>query len=75
MAGDQWDEFKFGLWVDKARREQDFNRGLSFKTISAFGKNAAYPVYYPQNGSSVEISEKNLLLIDSGGQYLGRKKN
>jgi Xaa-Pro aminopeptidase len=72
MQGDYFDEYKFGLWVDRARREQDHNRGLSFKTIAAFGKNAALPIYHAKNdSSSVEITDHNLILIDSGGQYLG----
>lgn len=56
--------------TDKSRFERHAFRQLSFKTIVAFGKNAAKPYYYPTVNSSDEITNKNLLLIDSGGQYL-----
>lgn len=68
--GDQWTESLLAQQIDRPRYEQNLNRGLSFKTITAFGPNAAKPYYYPSNYSDAEITNKNLLLIDSGGQYL-----
>lgn len=70
MHGDQWTESLLAQQIDRPRYEQSMNRGLSFKTITAFGPNAAKMYYYPTNFSDFEITNKNLLLIDSGGQYL-----
>lgn len=43
----------------------------SFGTISAFNANGAMPHYRPTAQSNARISGAGLLLIDSGGQYLG----
>ncbi len=44
----------------------------SFNTICAFNANAAIPHYHPYNeDTSKKIDEDGMLLIDSGGQYLG----
>ena len=56
--------------IDRPRFEQKWNQGLSFRTVVAFGPNAAKTYYLPTNTSNDEITNKNLLLIDSGGQYL-----
>lgn len=56
--------------TDRSRHQQPKNQGLSFKTIVAFGPNAAKPNYYPPVNYSAELTNQNLILIDSGGQYL-----
>ena len=43
----------------------------SFATITAFNKNSALPHYTPDEGKGSEIGERGLLLVDSGGQYMG----
>lgn len=43
--------------------------GLSFDTISAFGKNAAMMHYKPNKNNQVRIKD-GVYLLDSGGQYL-----
>jgi Xaa-Pro aminopeptidase len=45
--------------------------GLSFNTIAAFGPNGAMPHYRATPQSHALIEGNSLLLIDSGGQYLG----
>ncbi len=50
--------------------------GLSFSTIAGFGPNGAMPHYraMPDSHAVIDVpdgSEGTLLLIDSGGQYLG----
>ncbi|MBT9455374.1 MAG: aminopeptidase P family protein [Burkholderiaceae bacterium] len=45
--------------------------GLSFSTIAGFGPNGAMPHYRATPESHAVIEGNNLLLIDSGGQYLG----
>lgn len=70
MAGDSWNEALVAAETGRSRYEQDKNMGLSFRTIAAFGPNAAKPYYYPVGNYSSPIHNENLLLIDSGGQYL-----
>lgn len=43
----------------------------SFSTIAAYNANGAMPHYHATESSHAEISGNGLLLIDSGGQYLG----
>jgi Xaa-Pro aminopeptidase len=45
--------------------------GLSFPVIAGFNANGAMPHYRATNDSHAEIQGDGLLLIDSGGQYLG----
>jgi Xaa-Pro aminopeptidase len=45
--------------------------GLSFPTIAGFNSNGAMPHYRASADSHAEIQGDGLLLIDSGGQYLG----
>ena len=46
-------------------------KGLSFNTIAAFNPNGAMPHYRASPESHAVIEGDGLLLIDSGGQYLG----
>lgn len=45
-------------------------KGLSFETIAASGANAAIVHYEPTSDNFGEIETDNVLLLDSGGQYL-----
>lgn len=47
--------------------------GLSFGTIAAFNANGAMPHYHatPESHAVIDAAAGGLLLIDSGGQYLG----
>ncbi|WP_335945797.1 aminopeptidase P family protein [Pseudomonas sp. G166] len=51
-------------------RRPDFV-SLSFNTIAAFNANGAMPHYHATEESHAVIEGDGLLLIDSGGQYLG----
>ena len=51
-------------------RGRDFV-GLSFPVIAGFNANGAMPHYRATPGSHATIEGDGLLLIDSGGQYLG----
>uniref|UniRef100_A0AAY4BZB9 Xaa-Pro aminopeptidase 2 n=1 Tax=Denticeps clupeoides TaxID=299321 RepID=A0AAY4BZB9_9TELE len=46
------------------------SRGPSFQTISASGPNAALAHYSPTNETARVLTEKEMYLVDSGGQYL-----
>ncbi|CAH1408360.1 unnamed protein product [Nezara viridula] len=68
--GEEMDEIEIAELLDEARRAQLNNEGISFKTIVAFGKNGAFPHYEPKNTTVLMVDKTNLLLIDSGAQYL-----
>ena len=64
--------------LSAARARRPGFKGLSFNTIAAFNSNGAMPHYHatPEShavitGSAKEDGAGGLLLIDSGGQYLG----
>lgn len=46
-------------------------RGLSFDTIAGFGAHGALPHYRATAKTSKRITGDSLLLLDSGGQYVG----
>lgn len=58
-------------YLDTLRRDYKECMDLSFPTISAYGANAAMMHYEatPENCSRIE--PEGMLLVDSGGQYLG----
>ena len=61
--------------LSAARAKRPGFVGLSFNTIAAFNANGAMPHYHatPESHAVIEVApgEGGLLLIDSGGQYLG----
>jgi Xaa-Pro aminopeptidase len=61
--------------LSAARAKRPGFKGLSFNTIAAFNANGAMPHYHatPESHAVIEVppGEGGLLLIDSGGQYLG----
>ena len=57
--------------LSAARARRTGFKGLSFGTIAAFNANGAMPHYHATPESHAVIEGDGLLLIDSGGQYLG----
>ena len=57
------------LSAERARRANFV--GLSFPVIAGFNANGAMPHYRATPDSNAAIIGDGLLLIDSGGQYLG----
>jgi len=57
------------LSAERAKRSNFV--GLSFNTIAGFNANGAMPHYRASEESHAVIQGDGLLLIDSGGQYLG----
>jgi Xaa-Pro aminopeptidase len=57
--------------LSAARARRPGFKGLSFGTIAAFNANGAMPHYHATPTSHAVIEGDGLLLIDSGGQYLG----
>jgi Xaa-Pro aminopeptidase len=57
--------------LSAARAKRPGFVGLSFPTIAGFNANGAMPHYRATSESHAVIKGQGLLLIDSGGQYLG----
>jgi Xaa-Pro aminopeptidase len=57
--------------LSAARAKRPGFKGLSFSTIAGFNANGALPHYRATPESHAAIEGDGLLLIDSGGQYLG----
>ncbi|MGU7782659.1 aminopeptidase P family protein [Burkholderia sp. PU8-34] len=45
--------------------------GASFETVAGFNANGALPHYSPSRQGSAQITGSGMLLVDSGGHYLG----
>ncbi|CAG0885290.1 unnamed protein product [Cyprideis torosa] len=68
--GQYWTEVSAAEELKKRRNVQEYNMGLSFSAISAFGSNGAIIHYKPSPESDREINRTSTYLLDSGGQYL-----
>ena len=53
------------------RLQQSDCIGQSFETITAYKEHGALAHYSPSSGSDFVLGSEGILLIDSGGQYLG----
>ena len=58
----EWTELSASQLLAEYRSEQDFNKGLSFTTIAAFGANSAVIHYTPTNATDQIITTSNLFL-------------
>jgi Xaa-Pro aminopeptidase len=56
--------------IHELRKEQNLFFSESFETIAGFSKHGAIVHYQPTEKSNITLQKNNLLLIDSGGQYL-----
>ncbi len=63
-------EVSVGKKLNEFRMQQPLFMGDSFHPIVGFGTHGAIVHYHATDQTSVDISPDNLLLIDSGGQYL-----
>lgn len=64
-------ELSAGAYMDNLRRQTEGFLDLSFPTICAYKENAAMMHYQASEENHKEITAEGMLLIDSGGQYLG----
>lgn len=69
--GDRLTELMVDERLSAARARRPGFVGLSFSTIAGFNANGAMPHYRASDDSFAQIEGDGLLLIDSGGQYLG----
>jgi Xaa-Pro aminopeptidase len=70
-AGEPLTELDVDTIVREARAAQDGFVGESFSTIAGYQANGALPHYRATEAGFSPLAAKGLLLIDSGGQYLG----
>lgn len=70
-AGERITEIDVDVRLSAARARRPGFVSLSFATIAGFNANGAMPHYRATESSHAEIQGDGLLLIDSGGQYLG----
>ena len=64
----EWDVAK-QLYLYRSQQEGFLSE--SFKTIAAYGENGAIIHYTPQKVGCAMLQPKGMLLLDSGGQYMG----
>jgi len=69
--GERVTEITVDEWLSAERARRAGFVGLSFPTIAGFAANGAMPHYRASAESHAVIEGDGLLLIDSGGQYLG----
>jgi Xaa-Pro aminopeptidase len=69
--GERLTELTVDEHLSAARARRSGFVGLSFNTIAGFNANGAMPHYRATAESHAAIAGDGLLLIDSGGQYLG----
>jgi Xaa-Pro aminopeptidase len=69
--GERVSELTVDDWITEARAKRPGFVGRSFSTIAGFNANGALPHYRATEESFSWIEGDGLLLIDSGGQYLG----
>ena len=71
QGGERITELTVDERLSAARARRNGFVGLSFSTIAGFNANGAMPHYRATDESHAVIAGDGLLLIDSGGQYLG----
>ena len=69
--GERLSEISVDEHLSAARARRPGFIGLSFPVIAGFNANGAMPHYRATAGSFAQLDTDGLLLIDSGGQYLG----
>lgn len=64
-------EYTAAMHLDNLRREVEGFLDLSFPTISGYRENAAMMHYEATENENKELEAEGMLLVDSGGQYMG----
>ena len=62
-------EYEGAVKLEEIRKQNDLFLGLSFSTISAYGKSASIIHYSPSKENSQVIGTDTLYLLDSGAHY------
>ncbi len=64
-------EYSVAMYLDELRRKTEGFLDLSFPTISGYKENAAMMHYEATSEQSAGLQPEGMLLVDSGGQYMG----
>ncbi len=56
--------------LEEFRKEQKNYLGASFKTISGYARHGAIVHYSANENTDIQLKPENMILVDSGGQYL-----
>ena len=70
QSKNKFDEIDAVIELENIRRKDKNLKEISFDTIAASGPNAALPHYRVNYSSNRTIKTGDVLLVDSGGQYL-----
>lgn len=70
QIGNYVDEISGADKLESFRSKLENFMGLSFRTISSSGPNAAVIHYTPQSATNRQITDKEIYLCDSGAQFL-----
>ncbi len=70
QSENKFDEIDAVIELENIRRKDKNLKEISFDTIAASGPNAALPHYRVNYSSNRTIKTGDVLLVDSGGQYL-----
>ena len=70
QSENEFDEIDAVIELENIRRKDENLKEISFDTIAASGPNAALPHYRVNYSSNRIIKKGDVLLVDSGGQYL-----
>ena len=63
-------EYTGARYLDELRTRGQYHQGPSFDTISSIGPNGAVIHYKPEQDTCLPINNREIYLLDSGGQYL-----
>ena len=64
-------EYTAAMKLDSMRRQAEGFLDLSFETIAGYKENAAMMHYEATKENNKQLEPEGMLLVDSGGQYLG----
>ncbi len=70
LLDNEIDECEIDVRLTEFRAQMEHYVGNSFATIAGFGANGALPHYQAKHGQCAKLVGDNLLLLDSGAQYL-----
>ena len=70
QSENKFDEIDAVIELENIRRKDENLKEISFDTIAASGPNAALPHYRVNYTSNRTVKKGDVLLVDSGGQYL-----
>lgn len=67
----EYTEYDAAQYLEDCRRSIEEFFDISFPTISAYMENAAMMHYHTEKETAKTLKSEGLLLVDSGGQYMG----